>query len=340
MEQDATPTKLLTVSIAAYNVAPYLRQALDSLVVPEVMDKLEVIVVNDGSKDETSEIAHEYESRHPGTFRVIDKENGGYGSTVNISMKEARGRYFKLLDGDDWFDKEGLRKLIETLGKTDADVVASKVVRSYQGKAVEVGQALGEAGKDLPMDAIPKNAIYAHWHLAFKTSVLRASVLKLPERMLYTDQFFVVVPFAYCDSIRFLDSPVYCYRLGRDGQSVSKESLIRHLSEWEEVTLGQVRQYESDGIMKQCAASEYILRRIASFVMGGVKWHMLGKLSRENCRKAREYYRSIKAMSKDVYKATCDKSTMTGKMLWLMRVTNFYAYWLLALVPGGMPSSS
>jgi len=152
--QEDTSNKLLTVSIAAYNVAPYLRQALDSLVVPGVMDKLEVIVVNDGSKDETSEIAHEYESRHPATFRVIDKENGGYGSTVNISMREARGRYFKLLDGDDWFDKDGLRELIETLGKTDADVVITPMLRCQQDKVVLGEQALCTSGEDLPVSII------------------------------------------------------------------------------------------------------------------------------------------------------------------------------------------
>ena len=83
--------KLLTVSIAAYNVEQYLRQALESLVVPEVMDEIEVLIVNDGSTDTTSAIGHEFEKKYPETFRVIDKENGGYGTTVNRSVSEARG---------------------------------------------------------------------------------------------------------------------------------------------------------------------------------------------------------------------------------------------------------
>ena len=100
--------KILSVSIASYNVEKFIRKALDSCCIPEIMDRLEVIVVNDGSTDSTLEIAREYETKYPETFRVIDKINGGYGSTVNASIRVAAGRYFRLLDGDDWFDRDGL----------------------------------------------------------------------------------------------------------------------------------------------------------------------------------------------------------------------------------------
>ena len=98
--------KLLTVSIASYNVEAFLRKTLDSCIVPELMDELEVLIVNDGSKDSTPEIAREYEAAYPETFRLIDTNIGGYGSTVNLSMQEARGTFYKLLDGDYWFDPE------------------------------------------------------------------------------------------------------------------------------------------------------------------------------------------------------------------------------------------
>ena len=93
--------KILSVSIASYNVEKFIRKALDSCCIPEIMDRLEVLVVNDGSTDGTLQIAREYEKQYPQTFRVIDKKNGGYGSTVNASIKAATGRYFRLLDGDD-----------------------------------------------------------------------------------------------------------------------------------------------------------------------------------------------------------------------------------------------
>ena len=97
--------KILTIIIPTYNMEQYLRKCLDSLIVSEEnMQRLEVLVVNDGSKDSSSAIGHEYEAKYPQTFRVIDKENGNYGSCVNRGLKEATGKYVKVLDADDYFD--------------------------------------------------------------------------------------------------------------------------------------------------------------------------------------------------------------------------------------------
>lgn len=79
------------------------------------MQRLEVLVVNDGSKDNSSAIAHEYQDKYPDTFRVIDKENGNYGSCVNRGLKEATGKYIKILDADDWFDNEQFSLFVEKL---------------------------------------------------------------------------------------------------------------------------------------------------------------------------------------------------------------------------------
>ena len=98
--------KLLTISIAAYNVEKFIKKTLDSLIVDS--DELEVLIVNDGSKDETLKIAKEYEIKYPNIFRAIDKENGGYGSTINTGIIEATGKFFKQLDGDDWFETESI----------------------------------------------------------------------------------------------------------------------------------------------------------------------------------------------------------------------------------------
>ena len=95
--------KLLTISIAAYNVESTLEDALSPFCECENKDKLEVLIIDDGSKDETAEIGKEYERQHPDIFRVISKKNGGWGSTLNVGIQEGKGRYFKQLDGDDYF---------------------------------------------------------------------------------------------------------------------------------------------------------------------------------------------------------------------------------------------
>ena len=98
--------KLLTVTVPAYNADRWLEYNLDSLLLPSCLDMLEVLVVDDGSVDRTGEIADSYAARCPDTVRVIHKENGGHGSGVNTGIKEARGRYFKVVDADDWVDQE------------------------------------------------------------------------------------------------------------------------------------------------------------------------------------------------------------------------------------------
>ena len=105
--------KILTISIAAYNVERFISNTLDSLVSLsgeslEMLKRLEIIVVNDGSKDNTENIVKKYVDKYPFAVNLITKENGGYGSTINVAAKAANGKYFKLLDGDDTFITENI----------------------------------------------------------------------------------------------------------------------------------------------------------------------------------------------------------------------------------------
>ena len=137
--------KLLTVIIPTYNMQEYLHRCLDSLIVQQPMrESLEVLVINDGGKDKSSIIAHEYEDRYPDTFKVIDKENDHYGSCVNRGLVEATGKYVKVLDADDWFDTGELEKLLEKLPSIDVDLIMTsyKVVDSFGNVRFVVGQNL------------------------------------------------------------------------------------------------------------------------------------------------------------------------------------------------------
>lgn len=232
--------KILTVSVAAYNVSSFLRQTLDSCIVDDagIMDDLEVLIVNDGSKDDTPDIAREYESRYPGTFRLINKENGGYGSTVNRSMSEAKGKYFKLLDGDDWFDKDGLRRLVLFLRACEADLVLSGRCEVDENGAVlhtdndwEKLYGAANDGQTLLMDELKKPFVYGIWVTTYKTELLRAHPFSMPERQLYTDRFFIFCPIPWIKTVAFQNYNVYCYRVGHEGQSVSVENRVRHSKE-------------------------------------------------------------------------------------------------------------
>lgn len=105
--------KLITFVVPSYNAEEYLERNLNSLVIGG--DEVEIIVVNDGSKDRTSEIAHAYEAKYPNIIRVIDKENGGHGSGVNAGIENATGLYFKCVDSDDWVDEKAYKQVLAVI---------------------------------------------------------------------------------------------------------------------------------------------------------------------------------------------------------------------------------
>ena len=232
--------KILTISIAAYNVAGYIRQTLDSLLTDErTLDRTEVLIVNDGSSDDTSVIAHEYEQAHPGTFRIIDKENGGYGSTVNAGISEASGKYFKLLDGDDWFETKNISGFIAFLEGCDSDIVLTPYTKVYpkEGRTV-----LCDENNKVPMAVIDiegagvSNNIAMH-EMAVRTEVLRSARVRLLEHCFYTDWDFIVKSLIGSHTISRYAEPVYCYRMGDEGQSVSISGLKKHYDDTRRVSL-------------------------------------------------------------------------------------------------------
>ena len=101
-EMDSSMGKVLTVIVPVYNMEKYIRQCLESLVIGEALDRIEVLVALDSSKDGSAEIAYEFVEQYPDTFRIIYKANGGHGSAINTGLMMASGEYVKILDSDDW----------------------------------------------------------------------------------------------------------------------------------------------------------------------------------------------------------------------------------------------
>ena len=130
--------KLLTVSVAAYNGAATLQKALSSCLVADesLQALLDVIIIDDGSTDGTAALAQAFVQAHPGSFRLVSKVNGGYGSTLNTAVELASGRYFRTLDCDDWFDTNALQTLLRRLQNCTADAVYTNY-RTVQENAAE-----------------------------------------------------------------------------------------------------------------------------------------------------------------------------------------------------------
>ena len=219
-------SKLLSIIIPTYNMEKYLRKCLNSLIVSdENMKLLEILVVNDGSKDSSSQIAHEYESRFPYTFSVIDKENGNYGSCINRGLKEATGKYIKVLDADDYFDTKIFDKYLTFLQSTDVDMILTdynivdtegKITKQmlipYKGNVIlNVADYCEEIFwvKDLQMHAV-----------TYRRSKLIEHNYTQTTGVSYTDQEWVFMPITYMDTFCHYQGVLYQYLVGRTGQTV------------------------------------------------------------------------------------------------------------------------
>lgn len=223
--------KLLTISVAAYNVERYITQTLESLCCSNI-DKIEVLVVDDGGSDKTLDIVNQYHDRFPESIFPIHKENGGWGSTVNYSIEHASGKYFKLLDGDDYFNVRNLDLLIELLENTEADTIYTPYVRfdDQTGKVFETFNLSSEyeSGKPLSiasLDTLPALDMHS---VMFRTDILQSKKVRITERCFYTDNEFRTKGLAYSDTILITSLSLYHYRMGRSGQSVDVAGLRKH----------------------------------------------------------------------------------------------------------------
>ncbi len=226
--------KILTVSVAAYNVEKYIRECLDCFIFPEILDKIEVMIINDGSSDNTQIIAEEYQNNYPNTFRVINKENGGWGSTVNTGIEYANGKYFKQLDGDDYFDKNTIINFIHLLEIHNEDLIYTNYL-SFDDETGEIIDNINVhdelSQKNIKLKDVAFDFTIAMHACTFKTDILKKKEMSITEHCFYTDIEYMLKALVRVQEVYFAPINVYCYRLGRMGQSASIEGLRKHYKE-------------------------------------------------------------------------------------------------------------
>lgn len=252
--------KSLTVIIPTYNMQDYLHRCLDSLIVsPALLDSLEVLVINDGSKDKSSLIAHEYAEKYPNTFRVVDKENGHYGSCVNRGIAEAAGKYVKVLDADDWFDTSELEKLLEKLPESDVDLVLTsyKIVDNNGNNLAVVGQSI-VAGEVFDFNSNPAPAVtsYAMYMVTWRTSFLRRINYVQTEGINYTDVEWRCVPMYEVSKSVYYPFCIYHYLLGRVGQSSEDAAMNKNVWQFETCVKSLIRNRSRYNISESILANK------------------------------------------------------------------------------------
>ncbi|MDO4714854.1 MAG: glycosyltransferase family 2 protein [Bacteroidales bacterium] len=263
--------KLLTIVVPVYNTEKYLPKCLDSLIVPEYLDQLEVLVIIDGSPDNSAAVAKQYQQQYPSTFIVIEKENGGHGSTINKGLSLATGKYFRVLDSDDWFDEANFKLFLDRLSTADEDIVMTHVVREYtsEGKSLlwkdpDFDEMYEVIHKDCGVFSKLDHAFFTMARCTYKTQLLSKHHLTLLERQSFEDTFLHIFPIPYVSSFIFYDLPLYHYYLERPGQSVGQHFTIKHWQDWCNLVKQMIAFYN---VQKPLLPTrhDYILKIIKSY---------------------------------------------------------------------------
>lgn len=223
--------KILSVCIPSYNMEKYLRRNLDSFLVPECLDALELIVVNDGSKDGTLEIANEYKAKYPNTVVVIDKPNGHYGSCVNAALKIATGKYFRIVDADDWVDSAALSVVIQSMSLIDVDMVYTQYSTYHEtdgSSHVEEDVAIMPWGMTVNLNDV-KFDKYLHMHqVSYRLDLLKHIDYHQTEGVCYTDTEYDFIPCIHAKTIHPIQISFYQYFVGRNDQSMAPAVIARN----------------------------------------------------------------------------------------------------------------
>ena len=242
-----TNDKLLSIIIPTYNMERYLRYCLDSLLIKDNLEALEVLVINDGSKDNSSAIAHEYVDKYPNVFCVIDKENGNYGSCVNRGLKEAKGKYVKVLDADDSFDTVHFEEFVAYLLNIDADLILSdfaivneeRVITKYH--RFEFQESEEHLMKDI---CTTSSFIDMEMHaVTYRRQLLIDLNYQQTEGISYTDQQWIFIPMIKVERVYAFNKHVYKYLIGREGQTMSPDIRQKSMLQMIECIYGMIDSY-------------------------------------------------------------------------------------------------
>ena len=269
--------KLISFVIPSYNSEAYLNRAVDSILLGG--EDVEILIINDGSTDNTGAIANAYAQRHPSIVRAIHKPNGGHGSGINAALKVATGLYFKVVDSDDWIEEQALQELLVTLKAHITKGLAadlyitnfvydhvrdhSRFVRNWK-KHFPVRRLCGWSDAKC---FVASQVLLMH-SLLYKTELLRASGLVLPEHTFYVDNIFAYVPLPYVKKLFYLDVNLYHYFIGRDDQSVNIHNFTKRYDQQIRVMRCMTDAYRYEELMAMdVGLRKYMLHDLSAIMV-------------------------------------------------------------------------
>ena len=301
---------ILSVVVPSYNVEKYLDKCLTSFSDCRFEDRLEVIIANDGSQDRTEEIAKSYVEKYPKIFKLINKENGGHGSAVNVGIENATGKYFRIVDGDDWVHTENMVKLLDILEKSESDMVIDEKREVHMVTGATEFFPLPErveTDKVLPFTEVCHDyeiCTFIIMHsLSFKTELLKKHGIRLQEHIFYVDIEYIIKATMEAKTIEFHNIEIYQYLVGNVNQSVNNQNYVKRFSHHSQVTRTLIR-YATDsgaeGVMKK-----YLDNRICLLINTHMNIALIfNKNRKEGLKQAKDFRSFLKETNMQYFKAT------------------------------------
>ena len=303
--------KILSVSVASYNVEQFIKQNIESFIGTEVSSKIELLIIDDGSKDSTAAIAKEYELKYPETVKLVQQENAGPGSTVNTGLKNATGKYFRMVDGDDWVNKEDLVRYINFLENTEVDVVYTDYCLVDNDTGEEVPQILEFEKKNviLPYDEVCDKLDVMMHNVTYKTSILKDNGFKM-DNCFYTDTEYLLFPVKNLETICVLDCMIYMYRVSLATQSININSMVRNKKMHITVLEHIAEDYVASKNTMTKAKKDMVRNRLIGICGTQLSIILAQKPSKDTLQELKDFVEYLKGMDEDIYQSFLEYKTM------------------------------
>ena len=304
--------KYITFTIPSYNSQDYMRHVIDNLVA--VGDDIEVVIVNDGSKDDTGKIADEYEKKYPTIVKAIQKENGGHGSGVMAGLHAAQGLYYKVIDSDDWAETKDVITMLDLIKKhlsenIDIDLYITNYIYEH---ASDNSQFSMNYRKYLPIDTvftwndikrIGLETVFLMHSLMYKTEKLRESGMNLPNHTFYVDDIYAYVPLPFMKNLYYRDLDFYHYFIGRADQSINYGTMCKRYEQ--QMRVFKI-MFESNSLEKLKTFPKHLYQYMWQFLMiiGAVTFMtIVGTKEDKEIRKKvfKDFQKELKAIDKKLF---------------------------------------
>lgn len=301
--------KLLTVAIPCYNSQDYMKHAVETALVGG--DDVEILLVDDGSTDQTGKIADELQEKYPAIIRAIHQENGGHGSAVNTGLAQATGLYYKVLDSDDWFDREAFLKVMDVLRgfaeeASGVDMLLTNYV--YEKPSLHKHKVIRYDG------VFPENRVFT-WNdvkrfkvsqnilmhsVIYRTKMLRDCQLELPKHTFYVDNIFVYHPLPFVKKMYYVNADLYRYFIGREDQSVNEKVMIGRIDQQIKVNKLMIDAYDLTKI-KNKKLRDYMVKYL-TMMMTVSSVFLIKEGTEQSLQKREELWNYLKSQNKAMYR--------------------------------------